>query len=228
MIIKTQENETTVYYPAVREVFKTYNHAIWPLQLVFILLAVFTVFIVIWKPIISGKIIPVILALLWIWMGGVYHLLFFSTINEAANFFGLLFILQGILFLRYGLITSQTFELKKDLHGIAAAILIIYALVIYPVIGYYTGHAYPYSPTFGLPCPTTIFTFGILVLSKQRLPFYMLIIPFTWAIIGISAALKLGIYEDSVLIISALLLGVLNSIKHKKNRVHQYRFSKIT
>ena len=121
------------------EVFKTYNHAIWPLQLVFILLAVFTVFIVIWKPIISGKIIPVILALLWIWMGGVYHLLFFSTINEAANIFGLLFILQGILFLRYGLITSQTFELKKDLYGIAAAILIIYALFIYPVIGYYPG-----------------------------------------------------------------------------------------
>ena len=37
------------------EVFKTYNHAIWPLQLVFPLLAVVTIFIMIWKPIISGK-----------------------------------------------------------------------------------------------------------------------------------------------------------------------------
>ena len=209
------------------EVFKTYNHAIWPLQLVFILLAVFTVCIVIWKPIISGKIIPVILALFWIWMGGVYHLLFFSTINEAANFFGLLFILQGILFLRYRLITAQTFALKKDIHGITAAILIIYALVIYPVVGYYTGHAYPYSPTFGLPCPTTIFTFGILVLSKQRLPFYMLIIPFMWAIIGISAALKLGIYEDTGLIISALVFSVLNVIKHTNSHINRYEFGKI-
>ena len=149
-------------------------------------------------------------------MGGVYHMLFFSTINEAANIFGLLFILQGILFLRYGFITSQTFELKKDSYGIAAAILIIYALFIYPAIGYYYGHIYPYSPTSGLPCPTTIFTFGILVLSKQRLPFYILIIPFIWAIIGFSTALKLGIYEDSGLMISAILLSVLNLIKQKK------------
>src|SRR6185503_9791418 len=118
--------------------------------------------------------------------------------------------------LRYAIIKSPAFELKKDIYGIAATALIIYSLVAYPAIGYYSGHGYPYSPTFGLPCPTTIFTFGILVLSKLRVPFYILIIPFTWAIIGLSAALKLGIYEDTGLILSALLLCVLNIIKHKK------------
>jgi hypothetical protein len=209
------------------EVFKNYNEAIWPLQIVFLLLAVVIISLIIWKPVITGKIIPVILALLWMWMGGVYHLFYFSTINEAANIFGLLFILQGILFLRFGLITSQTFQLKKDTYGIAAAILIIYALLIYPLIGYLMGHVYPYAPTFGLPCPTTIFTFAILVLSNKKLPFYILIIPVAWAIIGCSAAMNLGIYEDTGLIISAIIAGVLNLIKHANNRIHKYKFSKI-
>jgi hypothetical protein len=198
------------------DVFKAYNQSVWPLQLVFILLAVFAVFVVIWKPISSGKIIPVILALLWIWMGGVYHLLFFSAINEVAKIFGILFIMQGLLFLRYALTGAQTFQFRKGTYGTAAGILIIYALVIYPLTGYYTGHVYPYSPTFGLPCPTTIFTFGILILSKERLPFYMLIIPFIWTIIGFSAVLKLGMYEDTGLILSALLLCILNIIRYKK------------
>ena len=55
----------------------------------------------------------------------------------------------------------------------------------------------------------------------------MLIIPFTWAIIGFSAALKLGIYEDTGLIISALVLSVLNLIKHTNNHINRYEFGKI-
>jgi len=207
------------------EVFKSYNQAIWPSQLVFLLLALIAVFIIIWKPMVSGKIIPIILALLWLW-GGVYHLLFFPAINEAANIFGLLFILQGILFLRYGLLASQVFELKKDVYGITAATLIAYALVAYPVIGLYAEHTYVYAPTFVLPCPTTIFTFGILVLSRRRLPLYMLLIPFAWAITGFAAALKLSIYEDTGVIISAILLSISNLIKHKNNSDF-YQYAKL-
>ena len=198
------------------EVFKNYNHAIWPLQIVFLVLAVVALSVIIWNPLITGKIVPLILGLLWMWMGGVYHMIFFSSINGIAKIFGILFIMQGILFLRYAITGAQTFQFKKGIYGIAGGALIFYALVLYPVAGYYTGHVYPYAPTFGAPCPTTIFTFGILVLSKDRVPFYMLIIPFTWAFIGFSAVLKLGMYEDTGLIICAIVLGILNPTKHKE------------
>jgi len=201
------------------DVFKSYNQAIWPLQLVFILLAVITVCLVIWKPIISGKIIPCILALLWMWMGGVYHLVFFSTINEAANIFGLLFILQGILFLRYAIIKSPAFELKKDIDGIAATALIIYSLVAYPAIGYYSGHGYPYSPTFGLPCPTTIFTFGLLLMTRKNCPVSILIIPFIWSVFGFSAAFHFGIVEDIWLLFSGLLTTSIFLFRNKLNTI---------
>jgi hypothetical protein len=55
---------------------------------------------------------------------------------------------------------------------------VVFALVLYPVIGYTFGHIYPSSPTFGLPCPTTIFTFGIFLWSDKRLPVAILVIPF--------------------------------------------------
>jgi len=80
------------------QVFKQYNETIWPSQImlyIFALLAVLFSFI---KGKHSQKIISTILSLMWIWMGIVYHILDFSSINKAAYIFGGAFILQGILF----------------------------------------------------------------------------------------------------------------------------------
>jgi len=199
------------------DVFKSYNEAVWPFQLFIFLLAAIIVFYLLWRPVIFGKFIPLFLAFLWIWMGAVYHMVFFSVINRAANIFGLLFIVQGLIFLRWGIMRTRSFEIKRNAPGITAISLIVYALAVYPVIGYYGGHAYPYSPTFGLPCPTAIFTFGILIAAKQRVPFYMLIIPVAWAVVGLSAVLNLGMYEDIMLTISAMLCCAFLATRYRRN-----------
>ena len=200
------------------EVFKNYNLAVWPVQILFLLVAIFII-IAVSKFIVSGKTIVVVMSLFWIWMGTVYHLLFFSSINKAAFLFGGIFILQGLLFLFYAFKKSPAFELKGNIYGIIAAVLAVFAIVIYPVIGYFSGHIYPYSPTFGLPCPTTIFTFAILLLSKRHLPFYLLIIPLAWSLVGFSAAMFFGMYEDIGLILSAVIFSVLILLKRKKTEV---------
>jgi hypothetical protein len=74
--------------------------------------------------------------------------------------------------------------------------LILYALVAYPLLGVLLGHHYPATPTFGAPCPTTIFTFGVLLWCQRRVPAWLLIIPGLWALIGLSAAISLGVPED--------------------------------
>lgn len=68
-----------------------------------------------------------------------------------------------------------------------------FALAVYPAIGEPIGHTYPASPTFGLPCPTTLFTFGILLMAAQGLPRAVIIAPLVWAIIGSAAAFALGV-----------------------------------
>jgi len=86
-----------------------------------------------------------------------------------------------------------------------AAALVAYALVIYPLIGYAIGHRYPAAPTFGLPCPTTIFTLGILLCGTSTGVRKLAVIPLVWAVIGSQAAFSLGIWEDLGLTAAAAL-----------------------
>jgi hypothetical protein len=52
------------------------------------------------------------------------------------------------------------------------------------------------AQTLGLPCPTTIFNFGMLLLASQNLPRSVWVIPFGWAITGTSGVFALGVVED--------------------------------
>ena len=82
----------------------------------------------------------------------------------------------------------------------------------------YLGHTYPENPTFGLPCPTTIFTFGILLWAKDKIPMYIIGIPLIWAVIGFTAALNLGIKEDTGLLVAAILSVVLLTLVKMRER----------
>jgi hypothetical protein len=65
------------------------------------------------------------------------------------------------------------------------------------------------APMFGLvPCPTTIFTFGMLLLAARpkRL---LLWLPLVWSVIGFFAAVKFGIREDVGLLIAGIVTAVI-------------------
>jgi hypothetical protein len=72
----------------------------------------------------------------------------------------------------------------------------VFALVLYPIIGYSVGHRYPNAPTFGLPCPTTIFTLGLLLFSVEPVSRRVFVVPLLWAAVGSLAAFQLGVAED--------------------------------
>jgi hypothetical protein len=199
------------------QVFENYNNAVFPMQMVLYLLAAIAIFFIFKKTPISNKIITLILGFFWLWMGIFYHLTFFTVINKAAYLFGMIFILQSILLLWKGVFKNKlSFSFSKNLNCISGIVLIAFALIFYPVLGYSLGHIYPANPTFGLPCPTTIFTFGMLLITDKKHPFIILIIPFFWAIIGFMAAISLGITEDISLLITALAAMVLLNIRNKK------------
>jgi hypothetical protein len=146
-------------------------------------------------------------------MGLVYHLLFFSRINPAAYLFGGLFVVEGLLFVRDA--GKLTFQLNAPGNW-QTPVLWLYALILYPIIGHFTGHAYPAAPTFGLPCPTTIFTFGVLLLADGKVPWRLLVIPVLWALIGTSAAFQFDIYEDTGLLVAAIISVVTITLQKKE------------
>ncbi len=201
-------------------VFKTYNNTVFPFQAALLISAVFIVIQVFRQRTYGDNLITWVLAFLWFWVGLVYQLMFFSSINPAAYVFGAAFILQAILILKSGTADKKLkFGFEKDLNHYTGLFLILYSLIIYPLLNVLFGHVYPENPTFGLPCPTTIFTFGMFLLTLKRIPFYLLVIPFLWALLGISAALQLGIYEDTGLLISGILavsLIVKDKVRERK------------
>lgn len=166
----------------------------------------------------SNRIISGILAIFWIWMGLFYHIFHCSVINPAAWGFGIVFILQGLLFLVAGILLNKlTFRFTVKPLPIVGAIFILYAMVIYPVLGMYFGHLYPAAPMFGVaPCPATIFTIGILLWTTDQVPGYILIIPFLWSLIGMSAAINLRVPQDYGLVIAVVLGTILILIQNRK------------
>jgi len=203
------------------DVIKFYNEAFFPIQILFNILAFWCVYLLFTNSHIKRKALLGYLAFLWLWMGIAYHLAFFTSINNAAYFFGTLFIIQGILLGFYTFAGGElTFGFQKTWYNIVGIVFLFYALIAYPVLGHNLGHAYPYSPTFGLPCPTTIFTFGIFLFAKTRLPIGLLVVPFIWSIIGFGAALNFTIYEDTGLLVAGvlgtLLIIIKNYTEHKK------------
>lgn len=60
---------------------------------------------------------------------------------------------------------------------------------------------------FGVaPCPTTIFTLGVLMLARQSASMWLAAIPIAWALIGSTAAVLLGVREDLGLLASVVAL----------------------
>jgi hypothetical protein len=194
------------------EVFRQYNQAVWPAQLLLYMPAV-AILIAIWKPgRDSGRVIAASLALLWLWAGTVYHLGFFRPVNPAANLFAALSITGAGMFFWHGVVRGRLrFAWRGGVPGWAGVATLAYALLVYPAITFLAGHGYWDSPTFGAPCPVTIFTLGVLMLAVRPVPHVVFVAPVLWALIGSYAAVALGVPQDYGLLAAVLvtLLGRL-------------------
>jgi Family of unknown function (DUF6064) len=92
--------------------------------------------------------------------------------------------------------------------GSLACGLIVYSLA-YPAINAFDHRSLLRIPTFGLPCPTTIFTVGVLMLATPRC-WSLSVVPVIWAAIGGSATFLLGVYADVALPIAGIALAIFS------------------
>lgn len=201
------------------DVFARYNTTVWPMPVVFYGLAALLIYWSIRGAGPTDRWISGSLAFLWAWMGVVYHWTFFAAINPVAWVFGAFFVAQAGVFVVVGWRgEGLSFRFRNDRYGIAGAAFLAYALILYPILGALGGHAYPEGPTFGLPCPTTIATFGLLLWADGRVPPWVLAIPFLWSLLGPSAALQLGILEDMGLLVAGIVGLVMVIAKNRRLR----------
>ena len=105
-----------------------------------------------------------------------------------------------------GPLRTSSFRFQSGWRGVLGLALIVYSALVYEVVGHLSGHGWPRAPLFGVaPCPTVIFTFGVLLLSVRPVPVFLVAIPLVWAGIGSTAAILLGVPEDLGLVVSGLI-----------------------
>ncbi len=192
------------------EVFAAYNSACWPGAILAYAAAMAVIAIVGRPHPQSGRIVAAILAGMWVWVGIVYHGLYFSRINPAAYLFAGAFVLQGGLFAVHALFGGgPRFDRPGRLRQVVGWLMIAYAMVAYPIIGLLAGEAYPALPLFGVtPCPLLIFTFGVMLMDRGT-HWWLWIVPLVWSAIGGSAALLLSVPQDWALLVSAFVVLAL-------------------
>jgi hypothetical protein len=186
-------------------VFAAYNETLWPAVLISWGLAV-----VLLVGLARGSARPgwvlTLAAFLWGWSGIAYHAAFFTAINPAAWIFAMLFVVEAAGLA--SLVVSRwpvTFALGHTLRGKIAAGLLVYA-VLYPILVWLSGTEFPRAPVFAVPCPTVLFTAGILLAATPAVPRWLYVAPVLWAIIGGSAAFLLGVTPDLMLLAAAVAL----------------------
>lgn len=152
-------------------VFGAYNAAVWPTQWFLVAMAWVAAAAALRPRRWSGVAVSAILGALWAWIAVAYHLAFFASISPMAYAFAALSAAGAVVFTWQGVMQRRlAFRWVPGLKSAAGVVLIVFALAIYPVWSAYAGHPYPQTPTFGLPCPTTIFAVGLLCFAVRPTP----------------------------------------------------------
>ncbi len=187
-------------------VFASYNEAVWPMQIAFTAAALVCIGLLFHPGAGSSRTSCLFLSLLWAWMAVAYHFTFFSDVNPAAWAFGAVFLLGSAAFAWFGVARAGvSLRPVPGVRALVGATLMVYALALYPMIGYAIGRRYPGAPTFGLPCPTTIFTLGLMLFSVHPIARWTFVVPLLWTAVGSLAAFQLGVLEDLGLLATGIV-----------------------
>ncbi len=204
------------------ELFTRYNEDLWPVHLVAYAAGVAAVALLFARRRDrADRVIAGLLAALWLWQGVVFQGLYATDVDVVlGTAYAMMFVLQAYLLFRHGVLRGElTFRPRAGLTGAVGWAALAYAVILYPVIGAALGHGWPESPLLGMaPCPTTILTFGLLLLATPPVPRRLLVVPLAWAVLAPPAAMARGVYEDAGLLIAGILTVALVLVRDRRRR----------
>ena len=194
------------------DLFAAYNARLWPAIIALWIASVVVSVLLLSPRRPPHRWISALLTAHWAWSALAYHLAFFTRINPAASVFAAIFLVQAALFFWLGVVQGRlSFAPWRNAWAPVAWVLIAYSLV-YPAINAVQHFSVSRIPGFGVPCPTTIFTAGVLMLATPR-SWHASIIPVIWSLIAGSAAFLLDVRADFALPIAGIALAVFSSVR---------------
>jgi len=158
--------------------FHSYNAAIYPVPLVMLLAALIAVLCLFKTKNIGGRAIAAILSLFWLWTGGVFHAVYFTPLNFLAPVYVVFFLLQACALLVVGVFLGRLdFHFDRSPIAWIGMVLAMLALLGYPLVEKLTGAPVSDLRFVGTaPGPTALFTVGLLLTVKKRMPALALVL----------------------------------------------------
>jgi hypothetical protein len=195
------------------DLFAAYNEALWPAVVALWAASAVIVALRLSARRSHDRWVSALLVGHWAWSAVAYHVAFFTRINPAAWLFAALFLSQAVLLFRVGVVQRRlSFAPWDNAWAPLAWGLIAYSLA-YPAINATDHRSLWRIPTFGLPCPTTILTAGVLMLATPQ-SWSLSTVPVIWSAIGGSAAFLLGVRADVALPIAGLAVAIFGAKNH--------------
>jgi Family of unknown function (DUF6064) len=194
--------------------FELYNRAIWPAQILALLLGL----VILWRLHRGGphqRVVMVILAAGWLWTAWAYLMEHYDTINWAARYFAIGFVIEAVLLIWTGTVRNRlSFRSYRNWITWTGMGLFLFALVVQPLIGPLVGRNWTQAEIFGIaPDPTVLATLGILLTVDKRPPWGLMIIPLLWCALSGATLWIMGSPDAWVMPVAAL--GALGLVAYR-------------
>ncbi len=142
----------------------------------------------------GARAIPVVLGLAWLWVAWSFLWQRYADINLIARTAAPVFVAQGLALLAAGLHPGG---LRLRLPGgparLAALVLLVLTLLLYPLLAPVTGKPVLSAEFFGLmPDPTALATLCVLAVSHQWVRLPLMIVPVIWCALSAATLWSLG------------------------------------
>ena len=202
--------------------FELYNREIWPAQVVSLGVGLAMLALLRRRGIQPGRVVAAMLAGCWLWVAWVFHFQRYATINWAATYFALAFVVEALLLISTGIVGGRlTFQPGHDAAQRTGLGVVAFAIGVMPLIAPLAGRSWVQAEVFGVaPDPTAIATLGVLLAAERPL-WGLLAIPLLWCALSGATLWAMGSPETlTQLLVSllVLLLAVRKTASLRKER----------
>lgn len=166
--------------------FESYNAAIWPAQILALLLALGIAVLALRRrgSARASRAIAAILAAGWVWTGVAFLIQRYAAINWSALYFAWAFVAEAALLLWLGVVRgSLVFERPADLPSRLGFGVFVFGLAGMPLLAPVLGRGWTGAQVFLLcPDPTAIGTLGLLLAARVRRRAVLMVVPILWCL----------------------------------------------
>jgi hypothetical protein len=169
---------------AYHRLFELYNAAIWPAQVAVLALGVAILDRALRGAAGWGRWIAVLLAGAWLWVAVAFHAGRYATLNPGATVFAWIFGIEAALLLWFGAVRGRlVFGRPATFAERVGLAIFVVTLAGWPFAAVLAGRGLRAAEIFGLaPDPTAVGTLGLLLLSKSRPRWPLMVIPIAWCL----------------------------------------------